>query len=99
MIHTGHNSGFAAVGLAYNLGAKRIILLGYDMQMKGNQRHWFGAHPAGMEVNSNYNQYMTTFRSIRCENYGIEIWNCTRSTALNCFPIYDLDDLLLTLGK
>jgi len=63
------------------------------MQLEGGKRHWFGAHPAGMEVNSNYAQFMAHFASIDCQSLGIEIWNCTRSTALKCFPIYDLDEL------
>ena len=74
-------------------------MLGYDMQMSGNQRHWFGAHPAGMEVASNYVQFMQAFKSINCNALGIEIWNCTRRTALDCFPIYDLDKIHESLTR
>jgi hypothetical protein len=95
VLHTGQNSGFAAVGLAYHLAGPgcRIILLGFDMMKLGNDRHWFGAHPGGMEVESNYNDFMRNFGWIDCANLGIEIWNCTRRTALSCFPCYNLDDL------
>ena len=93
VLHTGQNSGFAAVGLAYHLGAKRIILLGFDMMKHGDKRHWFGAHPGGMEVESNYIHFMNNFKKIDCKDLGIEIWNCTRRTALNCFPCYALEDL------
>ena len=31
VIHQGKNSGYQALNLAYLLGAKRILLLGYDM--------------------------------------------------------------------
>ena len=92
-IHTGKNSGFAAVGLAYHLGAERIILLGYDMMMDGNQRHWFGDHPDKLNVNSNYVDFARIFATIKPEDYGLEIWNCSRRTALKCFPVYSLDDL------
>jgi len=93
-IHTGMNSGYAAVNLAYHLGATRILLLGYDMQLDGDKRHWFGAHPAGMEVDSNYSNFMRQFGTIKPAEYGIEVWNCTRRTAMKCFPIYDLDEVI-----
>lgn len=97
-VHTGRNSGYAAVGLAYNLGAERIILLGYDMKMRGETRHWFGAHPDGMEVASNYSSFIERFRTIHPPAYGIDIWNCTRDTALDCFPLYDLDEVVEALA-
>jgi hypothetical protein len=94
VLHTGQNSGFAAVNLAFNnLGAKRIILLGFDMMMEGNNRHWFGKHPGTLEVNSCYSDFIKNFQWIDTKALGIEIWNCTRRTALTCFPCYDLDDL------
>ena len=92
-IHTGSNSGYASIGLAYHLGAERILLLGYDMMMDGDQRHWFGDHPQGLNVASNYNTFVQRYRTIKPEEYGIEIWNVTRRTALDCFPIHSLDDL------
>ena len=93
VIHCGRNSGFAAVNLAYLLGAERILLLGYDMQMQAGRRHWFGAHPEGLEVDSDYGLFMHAFRTIHPEKYGIEIWNLSRDTALSCFPRYDLDEI------
>jgi len=97
-INTGMNSGYAAIGLAYKLGAERIILLGYDMKMAGDKRHWFGAHPNGLEVASNYQNFIGRFQSIRPADYGLEIWNCTRDTALQHFPVHDLDEVVERLG-
>ncbi|HDY5476679.1 TPA: hypothetical protein RQ695_006640, partial [Pseudomonas aeruginosa] len=42
------NSGGGAVSLAIARGAKRIILLGYDMQKTNGQSHWHGDHPKGL---------------------------------------------------
>ena len=92
-IHTGKNSGFAAIGLAYHLAATRILLLGFDMMKDGSQRHWFGAHPPGMEVDSSYASFIAQFRTINPAEYGIEIWNVSRRTAMEHFPIHSLDDL------
>jgi hypothetical protein len=97
-IHTGKNSGYAAIGLAYHLGAQRILLLGYDMKMSGDRRHWFGAHPKGLEVASSYPDFIGRFKTIVPESYGLEIWNLTRDTALHCFPRYDLDEVCAVLS-
>lgn len=96
-IHTGMNSGYAAIGLAYHLGAELILLLGYDMQMDGEKRHWFGAHPQGLEVASNYQNFIGRFQSIRPADYGLEIWNVTRRTALQHFPVMNLDEVVEAL--
>ena len=97
-VHTGQNSGYAAIGLARNLGAKRILLLGYDMKVRGDKRHWFGAHPEGLEVESCYPDFIKNFETIDPAGYGLEIWNVTRDTALQCFPVYDLDEVAKRLG-
>jgi len=96
VLHCGQNSGFAAVNLAYhrlNGEGGTIILLGFDMHVSNGKRHFFGAHPGNMEVDSNYNDFMRNFRKIDCAALGIDIWNCTRRTALDCFPLIDLDTL------
>ena len=93
LIHSGGNSGYAAVNLAYHLNAGRVLLLGFDMMLEGSKRHWFGDHPQGLNMASNYKNFINNFNSIVPADYGIEIWNVTRRTDLKCFPIYDLDDL------
>lgn len=103
IIHTGRNGGFQALNLAYHLLAQsgdlpgRVLLLGYDMKMRGDQRHWFGAHPEGLEVASNYHDFMAAFRTVDPARYDLEIWNVTRDTALTHFPIMDLDEVCAAL--
>ena len=48
------NSGGGAVSLAIARGAKRIILLGYDMQKTGGMSHWHGDHPEGWVAQGRY---------------------------------------------
>ncbi len=98
VVHRGDNSGFQACNMAFTeLGAERIILLGFDMMMTGKQRHWFGDHPEEMNVSSNYPACINYFKTVKPAEYGIEIWNCSRRTALNCFPTHDLDECLALL--
>lgn len=98
-IHTHRNSGGAAINVAYHLGAKRILLLGYDMKTQGDKRHWFGAHPGNMEVASCYESFRKCIGTIVPSQYGLEIWNLTRDTALDCFPCYDFDEICAALSS
>ncbi|MFV1983009.1 MAG: hypothetical protein ACC657_05650 [Thiohalomonadales bacterium] len=92
MIHYGvsggGNSGYQAVNLAYILGAKTILLLGFDMF--GD--HYFGKHPKTLVNGSPFDMFIKSFESITKD---IEIINCTRKTALNCFPKMSLESVLL----
>ena len=111
MIHRGGNSGYQAIGLAYELlrqhstdpnNVGRIILVGFDMGFNGDSRHWFGNHPKPFDAASNYNNFITSFKTITPEIYGLEIINCSRQTALKHFPCMDLDecaDLLSEPGR
>ena len=81
------NSGQMAIRLAAHLGAKRVILLGYDCSLK-NGAHWHGEHhgldnPASEEVS----RWHTDFSSLVDELPGIGIINASRYTELTCFPI------------
>lgn len=95
--HLGSNSGYQALNLAYLLGAERIILLGFDMMVDGDKRHWFGDHPGILNRASDYAGFAARFDSIVPAQYGIEIWNCSRRTALKAFPKHDLDECLASL--
>lgn len=94
VIHQGSNSGFQAINLAYNLGAERIILLGYDMMFTKGESHWFGDHPD--KVRSSYDVFIRNLGTIaeQAPKLGLEIINCTRTTALHCFTRMNLESVL-----
>lgn len=94
-IHRGHNSGYQAINLALLMGAKEIILLGYDMQAT-DKTHWFGDHPAPLQVKSPFDLFISKFETIKPEDYGIRIINCSRQTALTCFEDMSLESVLST---
>jgi len=92
----GGNGGFQAMNIAYLLGAKRIILYGYDMQRTRGKTHFHGDH----KHTSNPSPHML---ADWCKAYnhaynellalGVEVLNATRDTALECFPRVELEDL------
>lgn len=93
-IFQGGNSGYAAINIAWLLGAKRILLLGYDMQDTLGQKHWFGDHPKSLRNGGQYGRWLPRFATIPATLKGVEVLNCTRMSALNCFPRATLEEVL-----
>lgn len=95
-VHFGGNSGYQAVNLAFLRGADKIVLLGYDMKMMDGKSHWHGDHPPKLNRGSPLKDWVPKFHSIAkdLKLEGVTVLNATRSTALNCFPIVDLEDAL-----
>lgn len=96
MIHWGGNSGYQAINLAYLWGARRVVLLGYDMQKTDGKSHWFGDHPKGLNGNSPYPTWIQKFDRLAADlkSEGVEVINATRETALRCFQRANLEDIL-----
>jgi hypothetical protein len=83
----GSNSGYQAINLAYLMGAKRILLLGYDMG-HSDKRHFFGEHPKAIRASTDYRQFIPGFSALArdLDKEGVSVINCSRQTALTCFP-------------
>jgi hypothetical protein len=87
-LSSGNNSGHQAVNLAFLLGAKRILLLGFDMGAKG-QHHFFGNHSGRELTNPTQNLYKKWKANldemiVLLETKGVEVINYSRKTTLNC---------------
>jgi len=87
----GGNSGFAAVHLASLWGAGQIVLLGFDMGVKDGKRHWFGDHPEGLRQPNNFGSWVSQFNGANCPT---PVVNCSRWTALECFPKSTIQEVL-----
>lgn len=96
MILGGGNSGYQAIALAHHFGAKRIVLLGFDMQRTGGQEHWHGEHPRPLRQNNMYRGWLPKFPALArdLEAAGVEVVNCSRETAISCFARAALEDVL-----
>lgn len=83
----GMNSGHQAINLACVFGAARILLLGYDCQHTGGKSHWHGDHPRTLGNARCVAQWAKGFarQAEDAQRRGIEIINCSRATALQCF--------------
>jgi hypothetical protein len=93
----GGNSGFHCLNLALQFGAKRIILVGYDMQTNGGS-HWHGDHPKGMN-NPTAKNVARWRRAVDAaakvaKLQGIEVLNCSPVSALQSYPTATLQEAL-----
>lgn len=94
-LRTGKNSGYQAINLAVHMGARRIVLLGYDMQPDAcGQHHWFGSHP--WKTTPPYGLFVPFFNTLiePLKALGIEVLNASRTSALTCFPRVTLSEAL-----
>ena len=99
-----HNSGAAAISMAVNAGAKRIILLGFDMQLaKNEQQHWHDMYRILVRDRHNgkppkslpFDLQLLGFPVIAADakRIGVEILQIGES-AITCFQKIKLEDVL-----
>lgn len=93
-IRSGCNSGYQGIHIAMHAGAQRILLCGFDLR----GTHWHGYHPsslrnAGEDVYLKWKPYFEELGPI-AKGMGVEILNCTPGSALKCFPMAQLGDVL-----
>ena len=95
-IYHGGNSGYQAIGLAYVLGFRRIILLGYDCQATDGKKHCHADHPGRLNRPHNYRRWRKRFDVLGKDaaRLGVEIINCSRETAITAFRRMALCDAL-----
>jgi hypothetical protein len=101
-INCGRNSGFQALHLARNLGAKEIILVGFDMGIdpETKKEHWFGSHPNGLRSPaSEFSSFIEHFSILASdlEKEGTKVWNCTgpNSRLNGIFPSTFLESVFI----
>lgn len=95
-VHSGGNSGYQAVNLAYHFGARRIVLLGFDMHRKAGG-HWHGEHEGMLSAPATHipvwrQAFNRLAFDLRAE--GVRVVNATDGTALECFPRMPLAEAL-----
>lgn len=90
----GGNGGFQAINLVVRWGVSRVVLTGFDC-IPG---HWHDEHQAGLAnpTELTIRGWMKAFdiAAPALANLGVEVINCTRETALKCFPRAKLEDVI-----
>lgn len=95
VLHYGSNSGFQAIGLAILFGARRIVLVGFDMQAVAGRRHFFGDHRPPLRNSLDYRAMVPKFHNA-AKHLGpdVEIVNANPASAITCWPRMTIDQAL-----
>ncbi len=89
------NSGAQAMNLAYHGGARRLILIGFDMGGQGPREHWFGAHPRGLRNDSPYQLFVEGMMKLAMDlaAHRIEVLNGSQHSKLGYWPRLSPDEV------
>jgi hypothetical protein len=95
-VHSGGNSGYVAIGLAYLFGAREILLVGFDFKNVAGMSHWHGDHPPGLNQDRPYAGWLISIRALAAalKDVGVSVTNCSTDSAIDCFPFGDLAQCL-----
>lgn len=90
------SSGASAINLALHLGAKRVVLLGFDMKVVDGQHNWHNNHKHFPNTNIYEKRFLPPFEKIASDAKGLklEILNATPGSALTLFPMVNLADVI-----
>lgn len=97
-VPSGCNSGVLGIRVARFLGAKAIVLLGFD----GGSDHFFGAHPAPLKttmphrIPAHHEQHQQEAHT--CKRVGVSVLNCSPGTAITHYRVADLTEALCGRG-
>lgn len=92
-IHTGGNSGYQAVNLAYLWKAKKIILLGFTMREIDGRKHWHPDHPKPLVQQILPGEWRHKMEPLAkdLEARGVDVVNCDPLSALTCFRMSTIE--------
>lgn len=93
VVHTGGNSGYQAINLAYLWKAKKIILLGFTMREIDGKKHWHADHepPLIHEILPDEWRHKMTKLAADLKAKGVDVVNCDPLSALTCFRMSTIE--------
>jgi hypothetical protein len=93
-IRHGNNSGYAAINLAFLMGAKTIILLGFDMGILHGQSHFHKGYNIKANPNIYKNNMIPFFNTLvdPLKEHNVKIWNTNKNSNLKCFPFCTINE-------
>jgi uncharacterized Rossmann fold enzyme len=97
-LREGHNSGTEAIYWAVSRGARRIVLIGFDME-PGRAVHWHGGYEwmtkrmLDKEGREKYPLWARATERVAedLESAGVKCWNANPESAIRAWPFTELD--------
>lgn len=93
----GYNSGLLAIEMACHFGAEKVLMLGFDASVE-NGIHFHGRHESLANPDPRRcGLWLGYFEALAKDHKNII--NCSRQTALTCFPRQSLESALESVAK
>lgn len=95
-IASGSHSGYQALNLAVLLGAKRIMLMGFDMRVVGDRLHWHEDYPDKNPTDAKLAEWAKHYDTMvpTLSAAGVTVINCTPDSRITCFPYMRAQDVV-----
>ena len=92
----GNNAGHQSINLAYLIGYKNIVLLGFDLAPDWHNTHWHNEHRRQTNVANFEHTMIPGFNTIAPlqKELGIRIFNINKDSYIRCFEFANLDTFL-----
>lgn len=96
------SSGACAMSLAICLGAKRVVLLGFDGQPVNGKRNFhneYGYHKEAIPNDKHWKQiYPSGYSALasKLPAHGVEVLNATPGTVIDAFPVVSIEEALFS---
>jgi hypothetical protein len=96
------NSGFQALNLAVQFGAKRILLIGFDMHGVGGE-HWYGRNAwafASNPTEDNFRRWRAAFDGAAADllDRGVDVINASAVSSLKAFRKMSIEEAMRSCG-
>lgn len=88
------SSGASAINLAYHLGAKKVVLVGFDMRRVDGKKNFHSDHKEA--DHDPFGRHLRAFPKIApaASQLGLTIINATPGSAIPQFPIMSLEEAI-----
>lgn len=95
IVNTGMHSGYQAIGLAWQAGARKLYLLGYDCREPNGKSHWHGDHPKTLKSKNQYAMWLVNYvRLAEDLTKDTKVTNLTPGSAIHVFPMQSWQETL-----
>ena len=94
----GSNAGHQAINVAYHLGYKKVVLIGFDSNHKDTQTHWHNDHKRSSDLSRYNDVFMPAFHKISEDitkhKLTFQIYNANITSAIKCFEYKNIQDFI-----
>jgi hypothetical protein len=97
----GNNSGAHVINFCINMGAKRIILLGFDMKYVNNKSHYHDRYTKPVIYDTYKEVFIPSINALYAAtaSMNLDIINCSMDSELHCYKKVPFEEVIASESK